>query len=58
MGGPVDPELENMLAIAKSSPSAGLDRAVDSGNLRDHERPMWEAFDGDKARRPASKPMR
>lgn len=59
MGGPVDPELESMLAIAKSSPSAGLDRAVDSGNLRDHERPMWEAFDGDKAsRRPATKPAR
>jgi hypothetical protein len=58
MGGPVDPELENMLAIAKSSPSAGLDRAVDSGNLRDHERPMWEAFDGDKARRPVAKPVR
>ncbi|HEX6811220.1 MAG TPA: hypothetical protein VF384_06335 [Planctomycetota bacterium] len=58
MPGPVDAELEHMLAMAKSSPEAGLDRAVDSGNLRDSERPMWEAFDGDKARRPLAKPAR
>lgn len=55
-----DPELDRMLAMARTSPDQGLDRTVDARNLKDSERPMWEAFDGDRAsRRGASpKPMR
>ena len=40
-----DFETENLLAMAKSSPEAAIDRTVDSSMLADSERPMWEAFD-------------
>jgi hypothetical protein len=53
-----DAELESLLALAKTAPDQALDRTVDSKGLKDSERPMWEAFDSDKGRRPASKPMR
>jgi len=47
----VDRELESLLAVAKTQPDQAIDRTVDSRNLRDSERPMWEAFDGDKTPR-------
>ena len=40
-----DPEVENLLAIARTHPDQAIDRTVDSRGLKDHERPMWEAFD-------------
>ena len=46
-----DLEIENLLAIAKSQPDQAIDRTVDSRGLKDSERPMWEAFEGDKASR-------
>jgi hypothetical protein len=53
-----DAEVESLLAIAKSQPEQALDRTVDYSGLRDSERPMWEAFDGDKGRKPAARLMR
>jgi hypothetical protein len=53
-----DLEIENLLAIARSQPEEALDRTVDSRSLKDSERPMWEAFDGDKNRRVTTKLMR
>lgn len=44
-----DFEVENLLAMAKSSPEKALDRTVDSSGLQDSERPMWEAFAGDSS---------
>jgi len=51
----VDRELEELLATAKSQPDQAIDRTVDSGSLRDSERPMWEAFEGDKTAARTSK---
>lgn len=48
MGGRKDLEIENLLAIAKSAPDQAIDRTVDSKGLKDSERPMWEAFEGDR----------
>lgn len=45
-----DHEIENLLAIAKTQPEQAIDRTVDSRSLKESERPMWEAFDGDKGR--------
>jgi hypothetical protein len=56
--GGTDLEIENLLAMAKSKPQEAIDRTVDAKGLKDSERPMWEAFDGDKGRRAAPKPMR
>ena len=39
--------------MARTAPEQALDRTVDARGLRDSERPMWEAFDGDKGRRPS-----
>jgi hypothetical protein len=50
MGGS-DAEIETLLAMAKTQPGQAIDRTVDSRGLKDSERPMWEAFDGDKGRR-------
>jgi len=47
----IDRELETMLAVARTQPDQAIDRTVDARNLRDGERPMWEAFDGDKTPR-------
>lgn len=52
-----DVEVENLLALARSQPEQALDRTVDARGLKDSERPMWEAFDGDKGRKPAKAPL-
>jgi len=41
----VDPWAESLLATAESKPAAELDRVVGLEELKDFERPMWEAFD-------------
>lgn len=46
-----DAEIESLLAIAKTQPDQAIDRTVDTRGLKDSERPMWEAFDGDKSPR-------
>lgn len=46
-----DIEVEELLAMAHSQPEAAIDRTVDARALKDSERPMWEAFDGDSATR-------
>ena len=50
-----DFEVENLLAMAKSSPAKAIDRTVDSSTLQDSERPMWEAFEGDRAATPMTR---
>jgi hypothetical protein len=51
--GPPDLEVDRMLAAAGAAPDKEIDRTVDSRGLKDHERPMWEAFDGDAGARGA-----
>ncbi|MBM4061867.1 MAG: hypothetical protein FJ265_12340 [Planctomycetes bacterium] len=46
-----DLEVESLLAMARAQPEEAIDRTVDSRGLKDSERPMWEAFDGDKPAR-------
>jgi hypothetical protein len=58
MGTGSDTELQTLLATARTAPDQAIDRTVDSKGLKDSERPMWEAFEGDKARRVSSQPMR
>lgn len=49
LSGGKDHGIEQLLAIARTQPDQALDRTVDSRDLKDHERPMWEAFaDTDK----------
>jgi hypothetical protein len=43
-----DLEVGELLAMARTQPDQAIDRTVDARTLRDSERPMWEAFDGDK----------
>ena len=43
-----DREVESLLAIARTHPDQAIDRTVDSRGLKDHERPMWEAFEDGK----------
>ncbi len=43
-GDATDPEADRLLKIALSDPSLGLDRAINRQAVKDHERPMWEAF--------------
>ena len=50
-----DFETENLLAMAKSSPSEPIDRTVDSSRLSDSERPMWEAFDSGRPAAPVTR---
>ena len=52
-----DFELENLLATAKQSPGAAIDRIVDATTLRDCERPMWEAFEGVRPALQAARPI-
>lgn len=40
-----DYEMERLLATAEARPGLELDRTVGTEGLRDHERPMWEAFE-------------
>jgi hypothetical protein len=42
-----DSELERLLTTATNKPSAELDRAIGTTGLKDHEKPMWDAFDND-----------
>lgn len=44
-----DLEMERLLAIAATQPALELDRTVDVKSLKDHERPMWEAFEDTRA---------
>jgi hypothetical protein len=53
-----DLEVMDLLAVAKSQPDKAIDRTVDSRGLKESERPMWEAFEGDKGRTPTTKLMR
>ncbi|MBL9076696.1 MAG: hypothetical protein JNL08_04280 [Planctomycetes bacterium] len=53
-----DLEVLDLLATAKAQPDAAIDRTVDSRGLKESERPMWEAFEGDKGRQPTTKLMR
>ncbi|MCA8951256.1 MAG: hypothetical protein KDE27_17245 [Planctomycetes bacterium] len=46
LAGGRDRDVEDLLAIAENEPSQAIDRTVDSRNLKDFERPMWEAFEG------------
>jgi hypothetical protein len=43
-----DFELERLLASVSADPGAELDRTIPTTGVRDSERPMWEAFDGDR----------
>lgn len=58
LGTGTDGEIENLLAMAKTQPGQAIDRTVDSKGLKDSERPMWEAFDGDKGRTAAARMLR
>ncbi|MCA8977917.1 MAG: hypothetical protein KDC98_24540 [Planctomycetes bacterium] len=40
-----DKEVGQLLAMARSQPDQAIDRTVDARDLKDHERPMWEAFE-------------
>lgn len=53
-----DLEVLDLLALAKNSPDQAIDRTVDARGLKESERPMWEAFEGDKGRQPTTKLMR
>lgn len=53
-----DLEIESLLATARNQPEQAIDRTVDSTTLRDSERPMWEAFDGDATARATPRTMR
>ncbi len=39
-----DVQVKRLLATAKEAPASGLDRTVDKGSVKEHERPLWEAF--------------
>jgi hypothetical protein len=45
----LDFEIERLIAITATEPGSELDRSVTPTSLRDSERPMWEAFDGDRS---------
>jgi tetratricopeptide (TPR) repeat protein len=45
-----DRETERLLTQVRRRPDVGLDRTVDTSRVRDHERPMWEAFEDDEIR--------
>jgi tetratricopeptide (TPR) repeat protein len=52
-----DFEIERMLATAAAAPSKEIDRNVNQSGLKDHERPIWEAFESDGARLNSVQPM-
>ena len=54
----VDFEVEKLLAMATNQPENAIDRTVDARGLRDSERPMWEAFDGNSRTQPAVRELR
>ena len=41
-----DSETRRWLNLVSSDPSAALDREVNRQAVKDHERPLWEAFEG------------
>jgi hypothetical protein len=43
-----DFELQRLLASASTDPGVEIDRTIPVTGVRDSERPMWEAFDGDR----------
>ncbi len=58
MGDGLDFETEGLLATARNTPEEAIDRTVDARGLLDSERPMWEAFETDAGRRPATRVLR
>ena len=50
-----DFEVEKLLATARTSPGEAIDRTVDTTELSDSERPMWEAFEGGAAAPPTTR---
>ena len=40
-----DRELEQLRWVAQANPKKEIDRSTSSRNVKDHERPLWEAFD-------------
>lgn len=53
-----DMEIEDLLATASTRPSNELDRVVGTSEVKDHERPMWEAFDSNTQNQQNAAPMR
>lgn len=53
-----DMEIEDLLATASTRPSNELDRVVGTSELKDHERPMWEAFDSNTQNQQNAAPLR
>lgn len=45
-------EIDNLIASAKIDPTRELDRTVTNVEVREHERPLWEAFEEDNRRGP------
>ena len=39
-----DLQVKRLLATANEAPSKGLDRTVDKNSVKEHERPLWDAF--------------
>lgn len=58
IGGGSDAEIETLLATARTQPDQAIDRTVDAKGLKESERPMWEAFEGDKNRPATARMMR
>jgi hypothetical protein len=52
LGDQVDRETALLLATASAAPERELDRVTNTRSVKDHERPMWEAFDDGRAARP------
>lgn len=55
LSGGSDRELGGLLETARKAPGAAIDRVVNAADLRDCERPMWEAFKGAQAAPPATR---
>lgn len=59
LAGGTDLEIARLLEQAKGGkPEDAIDRTVDARSLKDSERPMWEAFDGDRAKPVVRRPRR
>ena len=58
LGGDADMEIEDLLATASTRPSNELDRVVGTSEVKDHERPMWEAFDSNAQPQQNAAPLR
>jgi hypothetical protein len=40
----IDAETERLMAVARAKPDKALDRTVNRRTVREHQRPLWEAF--------------